>query len=281
MTLGKAVLVALGLAGAAAAPAFAQGQPPLVTGVDGTFAPHAMPKMGGGMEGFNIDLVEEIAKRLGRKVEILSQEFSGLIPGLNAKKLDFIGAPVTVTVERSKTLLFTEGYLDTDYQFLQKKDAPDIKGLEDLKGKTISVNKGSIYDNWARDNQAKYGFQFEAFGTQTDAVQALTAGRVDANLAGNTAIQWAAQRVPGVKATYTIKTGLVWSVTVRKDDVEMRNRIDEALECMKLDGTLPRLVEKWFKVKAEPGSTPATPVKGHGVPDFEGYDATEHQPKCG
>jgi polar amino acid transport system substrate-binding protein len=279
--VGKAILLALGVVATGSSAALAQGQPPLVTGVDGTFAPHAMPRMGGGVEGFNVDLAEEIGKRLGRKVEILSQEFSGLIPGLNAKKLDFIGAPVTVTAERAKTLLFTEGYLDTDYQFLVKKDSPDIKTLEELKGKTLSVNKGSIYDSWARANQAKYGFEVESFATQSDAVQALTAGRVDANLAGNTVVQWAAQKVPALKPSYTIKTGLVWAVALRKDDSEMRNRIDEAIECMKTDGTLPRLVEKWFQAKPEPGSTPTTPVKGHGVPDFEGYDATEHQPKCG
>ena len=48
---------------------------PLVIGVDGTFAPHAMPKMGGGVEGFNVDLAYEIGKRLGRKVEVVAQEF--------------------------------------------------------------------------------------------------------------------------------------------------------------------------------------------------------------
>jgi polar amino acid transport system substrate-binding protein len=277
--LSRAVVAVLALA--ASPIALAQGQlPPLVVGLDGTFAPHAMPKLGGGVEGFNVDMAEEIAKRMGRKVEVVAQEFSGLIPGLNAKKFDFLAAPTTVTPERAKSLLFTEGYLDTDYQFLIKKESPEIKQLEDLKGKTISVNKGSAYDSWARDNAAKYGFQVESYGTQSDAVQAVTTGRADANLAGNTVIQWAAQKLPGVKISYTIKTGLVWSIPFRKDDVEMRNKVEEVVECMKLDGTYARLSEKWFGVKPAPGSTPVTVSKGYGVPGMEGYDPTEHTPKC-
>ena len=77
---------------------------PLVVGFDGTFAPHAMPKMGGGIEGFNVDLVLEAGKRMGRRIEVFSGEFSGLIPAMNAGKLDFVGVPTTVTPERAANL---------------------------------------------------------------------------------------------------------------------------------------------------------------------------------
>ena len=102
--------------GALGATAIAQDKP-MVAGVDGTFAPHAMPKLGGGVEGFNVDLIMEIGKQLGRKMEIHAAEFSGLIPAMNAGRLDFVGAPTTVTPERAQNLLFTEGYLNTYYQF--------------------------------------------------------------------------------------------------------------------------------------------------------------------
>src|SRR2546425_9768428 len=94
-----------------ASPALAQS--PLTVGLDATFAPHAMPKLGGGVEGFNVDMANEIARRLGRPVNIVAQEFSGIIPGLQSKRFDFIAAPVTITAERSKSMLFTEGYLNT------------------------------------------------------------------------------------------------------------------------------------------------------------------------
>src|SRR5437868_2513008 len=168
-----------------------QAQEMLRTAVDGTFAPHAMPKMSGGIEGFNIDLGDAIAARLSSKISIDSAQFSGLIPALQAGTYDFLLAPVTVTKERAESLLFTEGYLNTDFQFLLKKDTPDFSKLEELKDKVISVNKGSAYDAWARELAPKIGWTVESFGTQTDAVQAVIAGRAYANVAGNTAIAWA------------------------------------------------------------------------------------------
>jgi ABC-type amino acid transport substrate-binding protein len=143
-TAGKLLFVGLaGLALALFVPGAGIAQDkPLVIGVDGTFAPHAMPKMGGGVEGFNVDLAYEIGKRLGRKVEIVAQEFSGLIPGMNAGKYDFLAAPTTVLPDRAKNMLFSEGYLETDYQFVIPINKPEIKVLEELKGKVISVNKG-------------------------------------------------------------------------------------------------------------------------------------------
>src|ERR1700732_2070358 len=98
---------------------------PLKTGVDGTFAPHAFPDLQGGVQGFNIDLAHELGRKLKREVTIDTTQFSGLLPALQAGTYDFIIAPVTATKERAENLLFTEGYLNTDYQFLVKRSSPD------------------------------------------------------------------------------------------------------------------------------------------------------------
>lgn len=258
-----------------------QAQPqPIATGVDATFAPHAMVKLGGGIEGFNVDLANEIARRLKRPITIEATQFSGLIPGLNAKKYDWIAAPTTVTPERAKALLFTEGYLDTDFQFLVKKADPEIKALEDLKGKIISVNKGSAYDTWAKNNAEKYGFKFDVYDTNADAVQAVLSGRASTNLAGNTVVAWAAKQNPMVKTTYTIKTGLVWAVPFRIDDRAGRDQISMVIKCMKQDGTLAALHEKWFGAKPAADSSTLKIASGHGVPNMEGYDAAPVALKC-
>ena len=258
----------------------ASAQDVLKTAIDGTFAPHAMPKLSGGTEGFNIDLAEELGKQLGKKVTVDIAQFSGLVPALQAGTYDFLVAPVTVTKERAENMLFTEGYLNTDFQFLTKKDAPDIVKLEDLKGKVISVNKGSAYDSWARGLEEKIGWSVESFGTQTDAVQAVMAGRAYANVAGNTVIQWAAKTNPQVKPSYLYSTGLVWGLALRKDETELRNKLDVALECLKADGTIARLHEKWLGTKPAPGSAAITAFPGYGVPDMPGYDPTVHPAAC-
>ena len=73
------------------------------------------------------------------------------------------------------------------------------------------MNKGSAYDCWARELEGKIGWKVESFGTQTDAVQAVLAGRADANVAGNTVIAWAAKNNPQLELSYLHSTGLVWA----------------------------------------------------------------------
>jgi polar amino acid transport system substrate-binding protein len=279
-TIGRLTVTLLALAGALAAGSAVSAQGPLTVGLDATFAPHAMPKLGGGVEGFNVDMAHEIGRRLGRPMTVVAQEWAGLIPGLQAKRFDFMVAPTTVTAERAKSLLFTEGYLNTDYQFVIARSSPDITRLEDLRGKTIAVNRGSIYDTWAREHTGKVGFQVESFNTTTDAVQAVLAGRAYANLAGNTAVAWAVKKNPDLRLSYTVSTGNVFAIPFRKDDVAMRNRVEEVLECMKQDGFFVKLSEKWLGVTPAAGSAAVTVFPGYGPPGFEGHVAEPHTPKC-
>jgi polar amino acid transport system substrate-binding protein len=258
----------------------ATAQQPLKTMVDGTFAPHAMPRLDGGIEGFNVDLANEIGKRLKRPVEIIATQYSGILPALQAGTIDFAAAPTTVTKERAENYLFTEGYLNTDFQFVTKKGEPEITDLKQLKGKVISVNKGSAYDSWARGLEKDIGWTVESYGTQTDAVQAVMAGRAYANVAGNTVVAWAVKQNPQLQLSYLYSTGLVWAAPLRKDSKELLGQIENAIECMKMDGTIAILHEKWFGAKPAPGSAAVTVFPGTGVPGMPGYDPTPRTPSC-
>jgi polar amino acid transport system substrate-binding protein len=264
----------------AAGPAAAQ-QPPLRTAVDGTFAPHAFPNLqGGGVQGFNVDLFREVARRLGREIEITATQFSGILPGLNAGQYDFVAAPVTVTRERAESLLFTEGYLDTDFRLVTLRSAADIADLATLRGQVVSVNRGSAYEIWAREMEPRIGWRIESFGTQTDAVQAVVAGRAAANITAETVAAFAVRNQPQLKLNYLHRTGLVWAAPVRRDNAQMLAQLENAIECMKRDGTMARIYERWFGIAPRPESAAVTVFPGTGVPGMPGHDATPRTPQC-
>ena len=277
-------LFAAALAAAAfipAAPARAAPLPPLQTGVDGTYAPHAFPKLSGGLQGFQIDLFNEVARRIHRKIEIHGASFSGLIPALLAGRYDFLTAPVTVTPERAKAMIFTQGYLWTEYQFGIRKGTPPITGWADLKGKAVSVNKGTPYEQLADQEAKKYGFTVVAFDTEPDAVQAVLSGHAYANLAGNTVVEFAAKKTPMFVASLTLTdTRLPWATPFRKDEVALRNQIDNVLKCMKKDGTIDRLALKWFGTKPGPTDLENVIYKGNGIPGDPGYQPNNPDPDC-
>jgi polar amino acid transport system substrate-binding protein len=273
--LGMGAALAAMLAGAASAQE-------LKTAVDGTFAPHAFPNLStGGIQGFNVDLANAVGEKLKRPLKIDSAQFSGLLPAMQAGTYDFIAAPVTATKERAESMLFTEGYLNTDFIFVEPRGAAGAKSLADFKGKVVTVNKGSAYDSWARGMEAQVGWTVESFGTQTDAVQAVIAGRAAANITGNTVGAWAAKQNPLLKTTYLHSTGLVWAMTIRKGNEPMRALLENAIECLKLDGTIAKLHEKWFGSAPAPGSAAVTVFPGTGVPELAGYDPTPRAPSCG
>ena len=266
----------------AIAPVSAQtGLPPLRTGVDGTFAPHAMTKLGGGMEGFQIDLFTEAARRMHREITIESTTFSGLIPGLQAGRYDFIAAPTTVTKERAESMLFTSGYLWTAFQFGIKKGSAPIRGWEDLKGKAVAVNKGTPYETLSKTMGEKLGFTVQVYDTQPDATQAVLSGRAYATLGGNTVIRYAASKNPQFVADMVLEDSKAhWAAPFRKDSVVLRNQMQDALDCMKKDGTIGKLSEKWFGIAPAADDLERVITPGYGVPGMPGYDPTPHPLHC-
>jgi len=270
---------------AVTAPALAQApaaQPPLRCGVDGTFAPHAFPALSGGVQGFQIDLFREVARRMGREIVIDSASFSGLIPALNAGRYDFLCAPTTVTPERAASLLFTEGYLFTELQFGIRRGTPPIRSDEDLRGRTISLNKGTPYESWANANRERLNLTILAFDTQPDAVQAVIQGRAYANLSGNTVVRYSASRTPQYIADYILPgTRFHWATPFRQDSGAMRNVVEDVLTCMKRDGTVARLSERWFGSRPAADQAEVVEFPGYGPPGLPGHDATPQNPSCG
>jgi polar amino acid transport system substrate-binding protein len=245
------------------------------------YSPHVMASPSGGVEGYNVDLMAEIAKRLGVDYEVVDQEWSGIFAGLAAGKYAAIIAPTTVTEERADKMLFGEPYFEVNYQFLIKKGAPQVEKLEDLKGKTIAVNKGNFYDKWLTERQDEYGWKVERFGKNADAIQAVATGRADANFAGDSVAGWTAKKNPlVVPSTLVISSGRVAGFVFDLANTEMRAKFEKVVECMKADGTVAAIHEKWTGQKPVAGGAAYKVAPGIGVPGFAHYDETASGSGC-
>ena len=178
----------------------------LVVGSDFGIAPW-MVRGTGGPEGFGVDMVNEIAKRLGRPgVEIVDVNFSGLFAALFAKRMEFTVNPLNITAERAERMLYTEPFFATGNGFLVRA-AEEMKGLEDLKGKAIAVNRGTISDTWATANAERLGFEVQRYDTFPDSVQAVITRRAYAALNEIPTAVYAASQNRAMKVGFKDFTG--------------------------------------------------------------------------
>ena len=212
-----------------------------------------MVRGAGGPEGFGVDLVTEIARRLGRPgVEIVDVNFSGLFAALFAKRFEFTANPLNITEERAQRMLYTEPFFATGNGFVTRR-ADTLAKLEDLKGKAIAVNRGTISDAWATANAEKYGFEVQRYDTFPDSVQAVLTRRAFAAINEIPTTVYAASQNRQIQVAFKDYTGRNFGIAFRPESREYRNRVEEVIECMKLDGFLGRLHEKWYGAPADAG----------------------------
>ncbi|MFO7545459.1 MAG: transporter substrate-binding domain-containing protein [Trueperaceae bacterium] len=262
---------------------FAQGSDhpndqPLRVAADVGFAPFAYTLASGETVGFAVDVGAEIANRLGRPgVEIIDVNFSAIFAGLFAKRYEFIIAPTNITEERSLEMLFAEPYMETGLGFLVR-NADTMASLEDLAGKVVTVNNGSVSDTWATENAERYGFTVQRYDKNADGVEAVVINRAFANIADLPASQYAATQNPAVKVDYVEYLNRNFGHVFRNDDVEFRNQVECIVEGMKLDGTMAELHQEWFGDMPGVHTAMNTVWVGYGAPGFRGYELTPHQP---
>lgn len=275
------VLTAMGLILLPAAPAHSERPVIIKAAVDGTFPPQAMPDGKGGVEGFNIDLLQKLDERLtGIEIELVLTQAGGFIPGLAGGRWDMIGSPLTMSQERAENLLFTEAYLPADFRFVVRKGAPDATKLEDFAGKVVATSKGTLHDQWATQMAGEIGWTVQSYGTHTDAIQAVLVGRADAHVTSDGTNAWAVKQNSDLKLSYHFATGNVFAAAFRKEDTALRNTIESGLECLKIDGTMAELYMKWFGIPASEDSASLTVYPGYGMPGYAGHVPLSHEPTC-
>ncbi len=253
---------------------------PMVVGSDFGVAPW-MVRGAGGPEGFGVDLMTEIARRLGRPgVEIVDVNFSGLFAALFAKRFEFTANPLNITEERATRMLYTEPFFATGNGFIARRGETMTK-LQELKGRAIAVNRGTISDSWATANAEKYGFEVQRYDTFPDSVQAVLTRRAFAAINEIPTTVYAASQNRQITVALKDYTGRNFGIAFRPESREYRNKVEETLECMKQDGFLAKLHEKWYGAPPDAGSSLTTVFPGYGPPGLPGFEDTPHTPRCG
>ena len=252
---------------------------PMVVASDFGVAPW-MVRGANGPEGFGADLIREIGKELGRpSVEIVDMNFSGLFAALFAKRVEFLVNPLNLTAERAEKMLYTEPLFSTGNGFLIRA-GEEMKTLEDLKGKSVAVNRGTISDTWATANAEKYGFEVQRYDVFPDTVQAILTHRAFSALNEIPTTIFAASQNKAIKVGFKDFTGRNFAYAFRLEDAEYRNKVEAVIECMKLDGRMRKLHEKWYGSAPDAGSAIDTVYFGYGPPGFKGFEPTAHVPNC-
>lgn len=132
----------------------------------------------GNFEGFDIELGQMIAKELGYKLEIEDMQFDGLVGALQADRVDMVLSGMSATEERKKNVDFSTEYHRSGESFLTNKDS-NIETIDDLKGKTVGVQLGSIQEEGAKKLAKEYDFEVKAVDKAGLLVQELNANRID------------------------------------------------------------------------------------------------------
>ncbi|MFY0546201.1 transporter substrate-binding domain-containing protein [Brevibacillus sp. H7] len=217
----------------------------LTVGTDATFKPFEY-KTGDKYEGFDIDLIQAVAKELGaEKVEFVDTEFKGLIPGLQAKKFDMIVSAMYITEERKKTIDFSDTYFPGGLSIMVKKDNDTIKGIEDLKGKKVSVQIGTKSVKFLEENHKD--IELVKVEKNTEMFLELESGKVDAVVTGFPAAKAYAKENGKVKVLEKTLTEEFYGYGIRKENAEFTKAVNEALKKVKENGTYDQIVKKWFE----------------------------------
>ena len=234
--------------------------------------------------GFGIEVSREIAKRLGRPgLEIVDVNWSGIFSGLFAKKYEAITFTLNITRDRAQRMDYTEPFMSVPQgAAVRKEDAEEITSPEDLEGKTLGVNSGSVADGWATDNKDKYGFKIKRTDKIADAVMGLRTGSIDVILADAPTAGSFVKESPNLVRSFNVTTETDWGVlnqsgfgmAVRQGDDEFRRKLERVIEGMKFDGTLREIMADYSEYFGVPGANDYVSIvfAGYGTPGIPAYE---------
>lgn len=220
----------------------------IVAGLDDAYPPMGFRDEKGQLIGFDIDMAKEISKRIGVEIEWMPTEWNSVVASLLSKKFDVIISGMNMFKERREVVNFAGPYGVASQVILVKVDNNEpIETLDDLKGKVIGTQLGSTGEKEARaagftDNNLKLYDKFPQAFTDLDN------GRVEAIIIdGFAAPEWIKTgKYKKVGQDIGVNEDAAIGIAVRKEDKELLDKLNEAIESMKADGTLREISMKWI-----------------------------------
>ena len=222
----------------------------LIIGVDDTFAPMGFLDENNDLVGFDIDLANAAAQKLGVTVEFQVINWDMKEQELNQGNVDLIWNGYSITDERKEQVNFTEPYLDNEQVVVTMADS-GISSLDDLAGKVVAAQISSSAVE-AMDAHPEISDTFAdrpVFDTNDMAIMDMEAGRSDAVVADKVLLDYVISHKDDPSQYVILEDGFgseEYAVGVRKEDTQLLDALNQVLDEMKADGTAAEISEKWF-----------------------------------
>lgn len=200
--------------------------------------------------GFDVDLVDLVAKDLGVTQQIFDTPFETITSGtsFNANQCDLAAAGMTITDERKQAIDFSDPYFNAEQALLVKKGS-NLKSLADLKGKKLGVQQDTTGEKYANDNAAANGYTVVQFEDLPLSETAVRTGAVDAVINDNGVLYDYAKEFPDTEVTTEFPTNEKYGIGVKKGNTALLTKINEVLKKAKDNGEYDKIYEKWFGKK--------------------------------
>lgn len=217
----------------------------LKMGTNAAFPPYEY-KEGETFVGIDVEIADAIAKELGLTLEVVDMEFDSIIPAVQKGEVNFGMAGMTVNDERKLEVDFSSSYA-TGVQVVIVPEDSDIASLDDLADKKIGTQLGTTGDMYSKDD---YGEEnVTSYGKGADAVIALKGGDVDAVIIDNEPAKAFVAENEGLKILETEYAVEDYAIAVAKDNTELLDKINAALEKLTADGTIDTIIAKYIKAE--------------------------------
>lgn len=200
---------------------------------------------GGNIVGIDVDLANALGKKLNKKIVFENMKFNALLASLSANKVDVIISGLVITDERKKQFDFSDPYYDNETVIVVKENDNTIKSADDLKGKTIGTQVGTVSDNFVTAIERA---TVNRYDSTVLAIMNLKAGKDDVTVIDKAGAIQVLNANDGFKVLDNMNiANLPYGIAINKGNDELLGQINQALKEMKESGELEAIINKHMK----------------------------------